>query len=55
VGDADRVPLFGQPRSARAWYRCPKCETVVIAPEDDPTRTEMVARWQKLVSESPRK
>src|SRR5262245_42753184 len=52
-GGEERVPLVGRP-DLTAAYRCPGCETVVITP-DDPTREEMVARWQRLTAESPRK
>ena len=47
----ERVPLVGR-ADLTAAHRCPKCETVVIAP-NDPTREEMVARWQRLTGKSP--
>jgi hypothetical protein len=52
----ERVPLLDDADLTVA-YRCPKCKTVVMTLQDpvqDPTREEMVTRWHRLTSESPR-
>jgi hypothetical protein len=49
----ERVPLA----DLTVACRCPKCKTVVMTVQDpvqDSTREEMVARWHRLTSESPR-
>jgi hypothetical protein len=54
-GGGERTPLSGPERQSLA-HLCPNCKTVVLSPDpEDPTREEMVGRWQKLTGESPLK